>query len=45
MFDLAWNGRGLILTLNNLPDHIIEMMIGWANEKIEAQNREIPGTP
>lgn len=39
MFDLAWNARrGLVLNLEYVPDHILDLMVGWANELIEQQN-------
>lgn len=41
MFDLAWNSKGLTLNLNNVPDYILDLMVGWANEKIEAANQEL----
>jgi len=43
MFDLAWNGKGLILNLREVPDQFLEQMVGWANEKIEAQNDQLSG--
>lgn len=38
MFDLAWDGKGLILDLDKVPDHILNLMVNWRNAKVEAEN-------
>lgn len=38
MFDLAWDGKGLIIDLAKVPDHILNLMVNWRNAKVEAEN-------
>lgn len=40
MFDLAWNSKGLIVNLKDVPDRILTLMVEWANERIEREQSE-----
>jgi len=38
LFDLAWDNHGLTLQLNDIPDSILQLILQWRNEKVEAEN-------
>lgn len=38
MFELAWDNHGLTLQLDNVPDQILNLILQWRNEKVEAEN-------
>jgi hypothetical protein len=40
MFDLAWDGKGLSLIMNDLPDDILKQFAVWRNERVEEENRQ-----
>ena len=40
MWSLAWRGRGMRVTLNDLPDHILDKFVEWSEEAIEAENQK-----
>lgn len=37
IFTLAWRGRGMRISLNDVPDQILDKMIEWAEEFIERE--------
>jgi hypothetical protein len=37
---LAWDGKGLVLDLGQVPDEILDEMVKWRNEKVERENEE-----
>jgi hypothetical protein len=37
---LAWDGKGLVLDLTQVPDEILEDLIQWRNEKVDRENDE-----
>ncbi len=37
---MAWNGKGMTVELNDLPDQVLDMFVAWTNEKIEKENEE-----
>jgi len=41
MFDLAWNSEGrLTFNLSDVPDRYLDLVVEWANERIEAENEQ-----
>ena len=42
IFEMAWGseGKGLVINLAEVPDDILNLMTGWRNEKVEAENEQ-----
>lgn len=40
MFELAWDNHGLTMSLNGIPDHMLQLIAGWRNEKVEIENAQ-----
>ena len=38
--DLAWAGKGLFINLSEVPDQILDQMVGWVNQKIDQENEQ-----
>ena len=43
LFDIAWDGKGLILNLTEWPDDLLEHLVVWRNERVEQDNRALEG--
>ncbi len=41
LFELAWDGKGLVLDLHRVPTDILKLMILWRNEKVERENEQV----
>jgi hypothetical protein len=38
MFQLAWDEKGMVFNLENVPDEILKLLVYWRNEKIQEEN-------
>lgn len=38
MFQLAWDEKGMVFNLENVPDDMLKKIVEWRNERIDAEN-------
>lgn len=41
IFDLAWDDKGMIVNLDELPDDILQLFLRWRNERVEEENAKV----
>lgn len=39
---MAWDGKGLVTDLNNLPDYVLDLFTEWRNERVTEENESLP---
>jgi hypothetical protein len=37
---LAWDGKGMVFNLENVPDDILKLLVGWRNQRVEQEEAE-----
>ncbi len=38
MFQLAWDEKGMVFNLENVPDDILKKLVEWRNERVNEEN-------
>lgn len=38
MFQLAWDEKGMVFNLENVPDDILKKLVDWRNERVNEEN-------
>ena len=42
IFALAWLGKGFVIDLSSVPDHVMDLFMELANKKISEENQNFP---
>jgi len=43
MFQLAWDEKGMVFNLENVPDDILKRLVEWRNERVQEENERSKG--
>jgi len=38
MFTLAWDDKGMVFNLENVPDDMLKKIVEWRNERVQEDN-------
>lgn len=45
MFELAWDEKGMVFNLDNVPDDMLKLIVQWRNERVQEENAKMPPMP
>lgn len=40
MFTLAWDDKGMVFNLENVPDDMLKKVVEWRNERVREENEQ-----
>jgi hypothetical protein len=41
MFQLAWDEKGMVFNLENIPDDMLKRIVEWRNERVKQENEKL----